>query len=251
MIDVAFTRADLRTCDIAVIVDVLRATSTAAQALVSGYTRVLCADSIERALTLRGPDRTLAGERGCVMPEGFDQGNSPLEATRCYSSELVLATTNGAPAIVEATVHAPVVLLASLLNLAAVVGALEELGPWEERDIQVVCSGTDGATAVEDVYVAGRLTALLEGPRTDAAQVAEAVAKAHPSAMDALSASANAQVLVATGSADDITYCAQESKLDVVPAVLSVQEGVATVGVAEAEWHHADGEASWTKATNA
>jgi len=36
VIDVALTRADLRAADIAVVVDVLRATSTATQALAAG-----------------------------------------------------------------------------------------------------------------------------------------------------------------------------------------------------------------------
>ena len=150
MIDVALTRADLRAADIAVVVDVLRATTTATRALAAGYRSVLCAESVELALTLRGPGRVLAGERRCVAPPGFDQGNSPREAARRRGDELVLATTNGAPAIVAAARHAPVVLVACLLNLDAVIAALEG------ADVQVVCAGTDGAVALEDVYVAGR-----------------------------------------------------------------------------------------------
>ena len=68
MIDVAFTRADLRPADVAVVIDVLRATSTATQALAAGYRSVLCVESVEVALTLRGPGRVLAGERRCVRP---------------------------------------------------------------------------------------------------------------------------------------------------------------------------------------
>ena len=158
MIDVALTRADLRAADVAVVVDVLRATSTATQALAAGYRSVLCAESIERALTLRAPGRILAGERRCVRPPGFHQGNSPHEAVRRRGDELVLATTNGAPAIVAAAQHAPVVLVACLLNLDAVIAALEG------ADVQVVCAGTDGAVALEDVYVAGRICVGLRGP---------------------------------------------------------------------------------------
>ena len=103
MVDVALTRADLRAADIAVVVDVLRATTTATQALAAGYRSVLCAESVELATGLRAPGRVLAGERRCVAPPGFDQGNSPREAARRRGDELVLATTNGAPAIVAAT----------------------------------------------------------------------------------------------------------------------------------------------------
>ena len=147
---------------------------------------------------MRGPGRVLAGERRCVAPPGFDQGNSPREAARRRGDELVLATTNGAPAIVAATRHAPVVLVACLLNLDAVIAALEG------ADVQVVCAGTDGAVALEDVYVAGRICARLSGRRTDAARVAEGVARAYPTPLAALAQSAGAEALRAAGLAGDI-----------------------------------------------
>jgi phosphosulfolactate phosphohydrolase-like enzyme len=90
MIDVAGNRAELRSAGIAVVIDVLRATSTATQALAAGYRRVLCAESIARAAGLRAPGRVLAGERRCLRPPGFDQGNSPLEAATRRGDELVL-----------------------------------------------------------------------------------------------------------------------------------------------------------------
>jgi 2-phosphosulfolactate phosphatase len=228
VIDVALTRAELRGSDVAVVIDVLRATSVATQALAAGYERVLCAESIERAETLRGDGRVLAGERHCVTPEGFDQGNSPREALHRRGHELVLATTNGAPAILTAAGLAPEVLLACLLNLDAV---LAELGRGDPagRELQLVCSGTDGAVALEDVYVAGRLSACLPGRKTDAALVAEAVARAFPTPVQALGAGADARALRAAGLGDDIADCARESQLDLVPRVISADAGVAVV----------------------
>ena len=217
MIDVAFTRAELRPADVAVVVDVLRATSTATQALASGYRSVLCVADLHHALALREPGRVLAGERRCVRPAGFQMGNSPLEAVRVRGEQLVLTTTNGAPTIVAAARRAEVVLVACLLNLDAVVGALDGA-----EDVQVVCSGTDGAAALEDVYLAGRICQRLEGPRTDAAGIAQAVARAYPSAVEALSASEDARALQAAGLADDIAFCAREGVLDVVPRVTAV-----------------------------
>ena len=229
MIDVAFTRVELRPAEVAVVVDVLRATSTAAQALAAGYRRVLCAESIERARQLRGPARVLAGERQCVMPAGFDQGNSPREAIARRGDELVLATTNGAPTIVAATQHAPRVLLACLLNFGAVLRELGLRAREPELDVQVVCSGTDGAVALEDVYVAGRLSAALPGNRTDAARVAEAVARAFETPLEALAASADAAALAEANLSGDIEYCALESQLDVVPAVIAAGTGTAVI----------------------
>jgi 2-phosphosulfolactate phosphatase len=222
VIDVAFTRRDLRRADVAVVIDVLRATSTAVQALASGYRSVLCVGGFEDALMLREPGRVLAGERRCVMPPGFQMGNSPLEATCVHGEQLVLATTNGAPTIVAAARHADAVLVGCLLNLDAVIAALDGGG-----DVQVVCSGTDGAAALEDTYVAGRICERLDGPRTDAARIAEAVARAYPSAVDALSAGAGARALEAAGLSDDIAFCAREGVLDIVPRVTQIERGAA------------------------
>jgi 2-phosphosulfolactate phosphatase len=222
VIDVAFTRRDLRPADVAVVIDVLRATSTAVQALASGYRSVLCVAGVEHALTLREPGRVLAGERRCVMPAGFQMGNSPLEATCVHGEQLVLATTNGAPTIVAAARQADAVLVGCLLNLDAVIAALDA-----GDDVQVVCSGTDGAAALEDTYVAGRICERLDGPRTDAARIAEAVARGYPSAVDALSAGAGARALEAAGLSDDIAFCAREGVLDIVPRITQIERGAA------------------------
>jgi len=236
VIDVALTRAELRPAGVAVVIDVLRATSTATTALAAGYRSVLCVDSVERAATFRAPGRVLAGERHCLVPPGFDMGNSPIEAARRCGDELILATTNGAPTIVAATRRADSVLLACLLNLESIREALQEGDDPLERDVQIVCSGTDGAPALEDVYVAGRLCALLNGERTDAAQMAEAVARAYRTPFEALAASTDARRLLAAGLDEDIEYCARESELDLVPRVLAMtRQGAIVAGDAAAQ----------------
>ncbi|MDQ3644584.1 MAG: 2-phosphosulfolactate phosphatase, partial [Actinomycetota bacterium] len=94
-IDVAFTPADgiddvkgrhrpplqppERRATVALVVDVLRASSTIVAALAVGFERVLCVGDVEGARRLKGPGRVLAGERKCRPIEGFDYGNSPGE----------------------------------------------------------------------------------------------------------------------------------------------------------------------------
>lgn len=220
------TRAELRASDVAVVIDALRATSTIVEALAAGYERVLCVDRVERAAGLRGPGRVLAGERHCRPPAGFDQGNSPREARRRRGRELVLATTNGAPTIVKAASRASQVLIASLLNLDAVADTLLELSP-ASLEVQIVCSGSEGAIALEDVYVAGRLSAVLPGPRGDGARVAEAVARGAGDPLSAFEASLGACKLRAAGLAEDIADCARESVLDIVPCAAGAGPGLA------------------------
>lgn len=225
MIDVAFTGAQVRPTDTAVVIDVLRATSTIGLALASGYERVLVAGGLEQALALRGEGRVLAGERGCEKPEGFDLGNSPEGMLSPGGPELVLATTNGAPAILGAGTVAAEVYAASLLNLAAMLETLARV----EGDILLVCAGTDGSPTIEDVYLAGRLSAGLEGPRTDAAQIAEAVAASYPRAMDALDASIGGRNLRDVGLDADIDFCAQESIIATVPLLTGTMDDVAII----------------------
>jgi 2-phosphosulfolactate phosphatase len=212
MIDVAFLGTDARPARIAVVIDVLRATSTITVALASGYERVLVAGSIEEAKTLRAPGRVLAGEVRCAPAPGFDLGNSPQDFRSPLGAELVLATTNGAPAIVASAAVADEVLVASMLNLDAVVRLL-----GDAEDVLLVAAGTDGHVTIEDVYLAGRISAALEGERSDAARVAEAVAAAYPRPLDALEASRGAVGLRREGLQADIAFCAQESIADTVP----------------------------------
>ena len=211
LVDVAFTPAEGVSAPIAVVVDVLRATSTMAQALAAGYRRVLCCAEIEEARSLRAelPDALVGGERKAVRIEGFDVGASPREFLEARAETLILTTTNGTRTILAAAEACEEVLLGSLLNLEAVVRAVRERG----RDVVVVCAGFQGAFALDDAYCAGRIVQLMDAARTDAAIAAELVARAFPDAWSGLTA----RTYGPPGLDEDIRFCAQESTLDVVP----------------------------------
>jgi 2-phosphosulfolactate phosphatase len=226
VVDVCFTPREIRPVEVAVVVDVLRATSTIVEALAVGYPRVLCCKSVATARELRAPGRVLAGERDCVRVPDFELGNSPaaMATAECRGEELVLATTNGSPAIVAASRAAERVLVGCLLNLDAVLAAVAT----SER-VAIVCSGTDGRPALEDVYVAGRLVMALDGAPSDAARVAECVASGYGTPLEPLAGSEDGARLRATGQERDIPWCARESVLDVVPEVRAVEDGTAIV----------------------
>jgi 2-phosphosulfolactate phosphatase len=167
---VAFTPEESAAAPTGVVIDVIRATSTICQALASGYERVLCAAEVEEALSLANGDGsvTLGGERLGVRIDGFDLGNSPREYLEPRSPVLGMSTTNGTRAIVTAAARCDRVLVASLMNLNAVVGAAQGAG----EDVAVFCAGVKGAFALDDAYVAGRIAELLDGERSDAAEAA-------------------------------------------------------------------------------
>jgi 2-phosphosulfolactate phosphatase len=226
-LDVCFTPQEIRPVEVVVVVDVLRATSTIVQALAVGYPRVVCCRSVATARELRAPGRVLAGESACVRVPDFELGNSPAAVANGgpLGEELVLATTNGSPAVVAASRAAERVLVGCLLNMHAVLAALPT-----DASVAIVCAGTNGRPALEDVYLAGRLVAALGGVQSDAARVAERVANGYGAPLKALAASDDATQLRATGQERDIGWCARESVLEVVPEVWSIEEGTAVVG---------------------
>jgi 2-phosphosulfolactate phosphatase len=212
-VHVAFTPEEEAAARIGIVVDVIRATSSIAQALASGYERVLCCAEIEEARALRaelGDDAVVGGERNAVVVEGFDVGASPREfAAPPRAKTLILTTTNGTRTILTAVARCEVVLLGSLLNLSSLVRAARGAG----GDVAVICSGFKGAFALDDAYCAGRIVAELDGERSDAAIAAEVVARAWPPPLEGL----NARTYGLPGLEADIEFCAQVDLLDTVP----------------------------------
>src|SRR5919202_908486 len=103
-VHVAFTPAEDASASVGIVVDVLRATSTIAQALAAGYRRVLCCAEVDDARAMRAAiaDSLLGGERNAVRIEGFDVGASPREFLEPRDEPLILTTTNGTRAILAA-----------------------------------------------------------------------------------------------------------------------------------------------------
>jgi len=224
-VDVAFTPAEQTSAPVGVVVDVLRATSTIAQALASGFERVLCCREIGEARELRAriADSLVGGERNAVRIEGFDVGASPREFLEPRAQTLILSTTNGTTAILEAAARCETVLLGSLLNLEALVRELRARG----EDTAILCAGFKGTFALDDAYCAGRIVQLLDAKRSDAALAAGLVARAFPGPHAGLTA----RTYGPPGLEEDIRFCARESVLEVVPRFAG-REGPAAVVVA-------------------
>ena len=191
-VDVAFTPDENASAPVGIVVDVVRATSSIAQALASGYERVLCCAEIAEAQELRtelGDEAVVGGERNAVVVEGFDVGASPREFAQAPKAPtLILTTTNGTRAILTAASRCEIVLLGSLLNLSALVHAVRRTG----GDVAILCSGFKGAFALDDAGV---------------------IARAWPDPLAGL----NARTYGPPGLEADIEFCAQVDLLDVVP----------------------------------
>lgn len=210
-VDVAFTPSEAVSAPVGIVVDVLRATSTIAQALASGWPRVLCAPGIDEAKAVREQlgEGLLGGERMGIRIDGFDVGASPREFLDGGDVPLIFTTTNGTRAVLTAASSCERVVLGSLLNLDAVAAAARETG----QDVAIVCAGYSGGFALDDAYCAGRILQLLDGDRNDAAKAAELVARSFTDPHEGLTA----RTYGPPGLDEDIRFCARENVLDVVP----------------------------------
>src|SRR5207253_757576 len=157
-IDVYFTPLGLGAGDLGgrgiVVIDVLRATTTIVTALANGAKAVIPAATSEEAVRLAShlekDGVLLAGERRSVKIDGFALGNSPREMTPAAvaGKTIVLATTNGTPALVAAQGGEPV-LVGAPANFRA-------LGEHARRllatrgDLVIICAGREKQFAIED-----------------------------------------------------------------------------------------------------
>lgn len=223
---------------IAVVIDVLRASTTMITALARGAGRILPAADVEEArrrAAALGAAAVLGGERGGVRIAGFDLGNSPAEYTadRVAGRTVVITTTNGTAAL-AACGAARGVLVGAMLNRTAVAAAARRCATLDGCDaVHLVCAGTDGVVAAEDVLAAGAiLDAAARHPQAAgdeldaAAHAARAayrdLAAAYPDDLPAAIGGAFAATrgganLVALGMAADLAACAAVDAVDVVP----------------------------------
>jgi 2-phosphosulfolactate phosphatase len=218
---------------IAVVIDVLRASTTIVTALANGAAAVRPVAAIDEARrlarTLSGRP-LLGGERGGRPIEGFDLGNSPreYEGDRVAGRTIVITTTNGTAAL-AACDEAREIVIGALVNRRAVADTVRHLSATTgARDVHLVCAGTDGVVSAEDVLAAG---AILDaaGPGHDdildaAARRALADFRAVASAADpraallaAFLASPGGANLLPLGMEADLAVAAEIDSLTTVP----------------------------------
>ena len=145
--------------DIAVVIDVLRATTTISWALKNG------ADSIqvfadldllkESAIKWKAEERLMLGERGGKMIEGFDLGNSPLSVTKekVKGKRLFMSTTNGTRSLRK--VQNVEYLFAMALPNRKVIA--ERIMSLDKKNVLILGSGWEGSYSLEDSLAAGAL----------------------------------------------------------------------------------------------
>ena len=148
-----------------VVIDVLRAFSTAAYALAAGAESITLVSNADEALALKTqiPGALVMGEVHGQPPEGFDFGNSPTEIIQqdLRSKHLIQRTSAGTQGVVR-SLNAESLFAASFVVAESTVRAIKLLKPVR---VTFVITGrySDG----EDRACAEYLEARLRGQRPD------------------------------------------------------------------------------------
>lgn len=167
-----FRRTSLETCNaatgIVVVIDVLRAFSTAAYAFAKGVKDIRLVSTIEEAFSWKGeiPDALLMGEVDGLPIPGFNFGNSPpqFDNLNLSGKHFIQRTTSGTQGAVR-SVNAEVLLATSFCNVSATTEYLEALSPAE---ITFVITGLrPGGWGDEDAACADFMEELLQGHNPD------------------------------------------------------------------------------------
>ena len=209
-----------------VVIDVLRSTSTILTALEKGAARVLPVESIETATRLvslsdRG-DKLLAGEQKGLPIEGFDLFNSPSELEReaIEGRTIILATSNGTPALAAASQKAGRLLVCSICNVDAVAAEISG-----EGDTVIICSGNEGRLSGEDLLCAGILLGATRPPvdrgaLDDPAAIAIMLAERYSGDIEGyMRTTDRGRKLIELGYGKDIELCSKRGSVTRVPEV--------------------------------
>lgn len=222
----------------AVVIDVLRASTTICHALAAGANAVVPCGEVDEALRLKrelaGENPILGGERDGKLIDGFDLDNSPFRYTpeTVAGRTVIFTTTNGTRALLRCA-EADRIVLGTFNNLAAVVNAvLQSAGP-----VHLVCAGTRGRITAEDVLFAG---AVLDGLGReidrrrfgdDESRIALDfyLANAGGTILETLRGSLGGRNCLALGFDNDVARAAEFNRFDLLPC-FSSQTGRITLG---------------------
>lgn len=210
---------------IAVVADVLRATTTITTAMYHGSRYVIPVKTVdeawEAARTFNKNDVILGGERNGQNIKGFDFGNSPQDYTpeTVKDKVVITTTTNGTKALVHAA-DAKQTLVLSFLNMSAIVDHVLT----QHADVSAIAAGIYGEFSIEDSICCGYLIDRLVNAAPNDFTLDEAAEKICEMTQEykhdiekLLHKSPHGQFLDDLGYASDLPVCAALDACNIVP----------------------------------
>jgi len=166
-------KSTLETCSaatgIVVVIDVLRAFSTAAYAFGQGAKSITLVSSVEDAFSLKKqfPYMRLMGETGGLPINGFDYSNSPTQIAKqdLTGCHLIQRTSAGTQGIIF-SIHATTLLATSFCCASATARFIKQQS--ENITTFVITGRSEGGWGDEDDACADYIEKLIKGEKHDA-----------------------------------------------------------------------------------
>ncbi|MBE3569347.1 MAG: 2-phosphosulfolactate phosphatase [Bacillales bacterium] len=208
---------------IAVVFDIILATSTITAALEQGAESVVPVydwkEAAEVSSSLPLSSTVLAGEYNGKTMEGFLDPYPKELGKEVKEKTLLLSTTNGTVAL-KKSMSAKKLYAASLLNTKAV--AVDIVKHYQNETVLLICGGSRGSFSMEDFYGAGYmvdcLLAFSSFQLTDAAKAAQLFyqsQKDHP--YELLRSTRIGKILSLCHYEEELAFISQKSAFTVIP----------------------------------
>jgi len=227
-VDLYLNRSELQNVQlkknqIAVVIDVLRASTTIITALKNGCVEIVPVAKVNEAFKLRNKSISqailLCGERNEIIVPGFDMSNSPAEysSDRVKGLKIIFTSTNGAQ-LFDFSRHADQAVVCGFVNIKNVCSYLTKV----KKDIAILCAGKNGQFGLEDAVCGGMLVKELNKRNSfevnDNAVAAE-ILYGHfaDNILSMLYQSSHGKRLIEIKQEDDLKSCASINSIDVVP----------------------------------
>ena len=243
-IDLYLSRAELEHVNlnknqVAVIIDVLRASTSIITALANGCKAVIPVEEVDDAFHVAnkiGRQRVLlGGERNEKIIQGFDLSNSPLD----YCSEkvkgkiIVFTSTNGAQ-LFEFSRFAKQSVIGGFVNQSRVASFLSKT----DKNVVILCAGKNRHFGLEDAVCGGMIIHEVISMSkkaislNDGAVAAKVLFEKYANNfLEMLHLSMHGQRLIAIGQEKDLQLCSAVDSVSVLPLC---QNGKITLADVEA-----------------
>lgn len=213
------------TNDLAIVIDLLRASTTIIVAL-NTFNKIIPINDMKTAIKLKEKcNATLAGEINAESIDKFDVSNSPHRISNYTNNTLILKTTNGTKVLenIRNRNSEVKILIGAAINARAVAKKAIELA---NEEIELVMAGRHQKFTIEDCIGAGlivneilKLAQKEDIPidLSESAQVSQMIATDENIAFELITSSHSADKLRSLNFSEDIKICGLINKLDTVP----------------------------------
>jgi len=232
---------------VAVIVDTLRASTTLPTAMSKGIAEIFVAKEVDDTrLSAKENNTLLMGERGCLMLDGFNFGNSPTELmkqTNLENQKVSFTSSTGSRRTVDA-IGSEILIIGSPINAKAVAKLLVKLSEEDKSKLIVLIPCFTEGSIIDHELTEDQLGALViaielknlgielpSGLKEEVLYLEEKLKK--QSLKELYLETRHGQKLIDLNFVDDLEFCSQISKINFIPIsrndIVTLSNGVKVV----------------------